>query len=125
MQRTLAFIYIFIEIFIIYVFIDEYGFLKFFLEVIISAVIGLMLMFKFGFINMTNLSSPMQMISNFGISIGGFLLMLPGLMCDIVGLCVIIFSVFANKKIDKNYNFKKDNTNEDIIDVEVIDEDKK
>ncbi|ASM38343.1 MAG: FxsA family protein [Campylobacter sputorum] len=125
MQKTLAFIYIFIEIFIIYAFIDEYGFLKFLLEIIISAVIGLMLMFKFGFINMANLSSPMQMISNFGISIGGFLLMLPGLMCDIVGLCVIIFSVFANKKIDKNYNFKKGNTNEDIIDVEVIDEDKK
>lgn len=125
MQKTLAFIYIFIEIFIIYAFIDEYGFLKFLLEIIISAVIGLMFMFKFGFINMANLSSPMQMISNFGISIGGFLLMLPGLMCDIVGLCVIIFSVFANKKIDKNYNFKKDNTNEDIIDVEVIDEDKK
>lgn len=125
MQKTLAFIYIFIEIFIIYAFIYEYGFLKFLLEIIISAVIGLMLMFKFGFINMANLSSPMQMISNFGISIGGFLLILPGLMCDIVGLCVIIFSVFANKKIDKNYNFKKDNTNEDIIDVEVIDEDKK
>ena len=121
MQKTL----VFIEIFIIYAFIYEYGFLKFLLEIIISAVIGLMLMFKFGFINMANLSSPMQMISNFGISIGGFLLILPGLMCDIVGLCVIIFSVFANKKIDKNYNFKKDNTNEDIIDVEVIDEDKK
>lgn len=125
MQRSLGFFYVLFEVLAIYIFVNEYGFLKLFLEIIISGVVGFMLLFRFGFINMTNLSSPMQMISNFGISIGGFLIMLPGIVCDIIGICIIIFSVFAKKNVNTSKSFKKDNTQEDIIDVEVIDEDKK
>lgn len=125
MQRSLGIFYVLFEVLAIYIFVNEYGFLNLFLEIIISGIVGFIVLFKFGFINMANLSSPMQMISNFGISIGGFLLMLPGVVCDIIGVCVIMFSAFAKKDVSTNKSFKQDNTQEDIIDVEVIDEDKK
>lgn len=126
MYRYLVFMYIFLEIFAIYTFVDEFGFFTFFIEVIVSAMLGLVFMAKFGFVSMRNLNSVINLINNFGVSIGSFLILMPGILCDITGFCIIIFSVFSRKNIDESNNiFKKYSEDEDIIDVEIINEDKK
>lgn len=132
MKLLLPIIYLFIEIFFIIEFADEFGILTLFVEIIISAVIGFGVLLS----QYSMLPGAYREILNGGIGnfigrnvlrlIGAILLILPGILCDVVGVCFIIISLFFVTKeanIGQKSGYKRDDESE-IIDVEII-EDKK
>lgn len=142
MKIILFLLYLFIEIFLLVEFGDEFGVFALFAEIILSGIIG------FGFIiSINNVGGYFINFSNFfNISnivgsvifrlIGGILLILPGILCDIVGIIFLIFSfIFTFRKDNENpknfhdfrfqnFTFKRDseryNNEDEIIDVEII-----
>lgn len=124
-MRFLLTPFIIIEaLFMIYL-IAEFGFFVMFFEVIITAILGFFILLNLnqslneglnalrsGQINPANfLSSQLSKV------IGAFLLILPGVLSDIIGLLIQLKTPkFTNKKQTK---FTKDD--DEIIDVEVID----
>ena len=140
-MRFFAFLFFIIEAVLIYVFVDKFGFLNYFLEVLVSGFVGMALLFNAGF---SSLNSPQMAFKSFlggnlfsqlGLSFGGALLFLPGILTDVFGIAVIVFSLVFKKNVAKNESyqeFKFQNFNEraprqdegEIIDVEVIEEPK-
>lgn len=124
-MRFLLTPFIIIEaLFMIYL-IAEFGFFMMFFEVIITAILGFFILLnlnqslneglnalKSGQINPANfLSSQLSKV------IGAFLLILPGVLSDIIGLLIQLKTPKFSSK--KQTNFRKDD--DEIIDVEVID----
>ena len=140
-MRFFAFLFFLIEAALIYVFVDKFGFLNYFLEVLVSGFIGMALLFNAGF---SSLNSPQMAFKSFlggnlfsqlGLSFGGALLFLPGILTDVFGIAVVVFSLIFKKNVAKNESyqeFKFQNFNErtprqddgEIIDVEVVEEPK-
>ena len=140
-MRFFAFLFFLIEAVLIYVFVDKFGFLNYFLEVLVSGFIGMALLLNAGFYS---LNSPQvafksflggNLFSQLGLSFGGALLFLPGILTDVFGIAVVVFSLIFKKNVAKNENyqeFKFKNFNEraprqdegEIIDVEVVEEPK-
>ncbi len=140
-MRFFAFLFFIIEAVLIYVFVDTFGFLNYFLEVLVSGFVGIALLFNAGF---SSLNSPQMAFKSFlggnlfsqlGLSFGGALLFLPGILTDVFGIAVVVFSLIFKKKTEKNESyqeFKFQNFNEraprqdegEIIDVEVVEEPK-
>lgn len=137
MLRIIFVPYVLAEILLIAFFIGSYGFLAYLLEIILSAMLGGVLLFKFNIsnvFNQLNTFSPKAIYSGFGVAIGAFLLLLPGILSDITAVIIIIASVVFNVKDNKRdkfnqntYNNTQNNTNnkEEIIDVEIIEEEKR
>ena len=140
-MRFFVFLFFIIEAVLIYVFVDKFGFLNYFLEVLVSGFVGIALLFNAGF---SSLNSPQMAFKSFldgnlfsqlGLSFGGALLFLPGILTDVFGIAVVVFSLIFKKNVAKNESyqeFKFQNFNEraprqdegEIIDVEVIEEPK-
>ncbi|RDU56681.1 FxsA family protein [Helicobacter sp. MIT 99-5507] len=128
MKFLLAIIYFFIEIFCIVEFADEFGILSLFLEMIITAILGFGILLS----QASTLPNAYNEILSGGISnfigrnlfrlIGAVMLIIPGILCDIVGISFVFISLFFKTK-ETRYEYKKDDDS-DIIDVEII-EDKK
>lgn len=122
-----VFIYFVFELLAISKFVHEYGFFDYLLEVLLSAVFGFVLMFRNEFLKFNHPEMFFDFRKVFGelaYSFGGFLLFLPGIICDFLGLFIIIISfLFGNSSSKRNTDFKdsKDKEN-DIIDVEIIEE---
>jgi 2-isopropylmalate synthase/UPF0716 protein FxsA len=120
-----------------------------FLELIFSVMVGLFILqnFKFGLIASINQVRNGQMTQeefikgSIGKAIGAILLIIPGFFTDILGLCLqfSLFTIlitklvkFKPKSVNNTYNYTQANTNkqnnikgdEDVIDVEVIDNNK-
>ena len=141
-MRFFAFLFFLIEAIFIYLFVDKFGFLNYFLEVLVSGFVGIALLLNAGF---SSLNSPQvtfksflsgNLFSQLGLSLGGMLLFLPGILTDIFGIAVIVFSLVFKKNAAKNesyqefkfQNFSEHGTKKDdgeIIDVEVIEEPKR
>ena len=141
-MRFFAFLFFLIEAIFIYLFVDKFGFLNYFLEVLVSGFVGIALLLNAGF---SSLNSPQVALKSFlggnlfsqlGLSFGGMLLFLPGILTDIFGIAVVIFSLIFKKNVAKNESyqeFKFQNFSEqsakkyegEIIDVEVIEEPKR
>jgi len=141
-MRFFAFLFFLIEAVFIYLFVDKFGFLNYFLEVLVSGFVGIALLFNAGF---SSLNSPQvafksflggNLFSQLGLSFGGALLFLPGILTDIFGIAVVVFSLVFKKNAAKNesyqefkfQNFSEQDTKKDdgeIIDVEVIEEPKR
>ncbi|WP_096016630.1 FxsA family protein [Campylobacter lanienae] len=122
--------YIFLEIVLVVLYILEFGFLSFFIEIFLSAIIGVILLFNYGFSNLFNNINYFNIRDIFGslsLAIGGFALIIPGMLSDIFGLVVILialglklYSKFGGTKYsDQTYQSKYD---DEIIDVEIIEE---
>lgn len=122
--------YIFLEIVLMVLYILEFGFLSFFIEIFLSAIIGVILLFNYGFSNLFNNINYFNIRDIFGslsLAIGGFALIIPGMLSDIFGLVVILialglklYSKFGGTKYsDQTYQSKYD---DEIIDVEIIEE---
>ena len=122
--------YIFLEIVLVVLYILEFGFLSFFVEIFLSAIIGVSLLFNYGFSNLFNNINYLNIRDIFGslsLAIGGFVLIIPGMLSDIFGLVVILialglklYSKFGGTKYsDQTYQSKYD---DEIIDVEIIEE---
>lgn len=124
--------YFILELIFGYFFIDEYGFFTYILEIFLTGFIGLAIIFNFGFTNFTNkikVITPNMIFSKFGIIVGGFMIFLPGIFTDTLGIILILISLFYNFKNRNMYKNTQNNTynytqnkDDDIIDVEVIDE---
>ncbi|CZE47856.1 FxsA family protein [Campylobacter geochelonis] len=139
-MRNFTLPYIFFEAIFIYLFISKFGFLNFILEVILSGILGVFIIFKLGFSNFTNqikILTPSSLFGNLGSVFGALLLVLPGIFSDVAGILVLVVSFFINKKLktkENEYNNTQDYTqnftqkprydNDDIIDVEIIEEEK-
>ncbi|WP_462104521.1 FxsA family protein [Campylobacter concisus] len=141
-MRFFVFLFFIIEAALIYVFVDKFGFLNYFFEVLVSGFVGIALLFNARF---SSLNSPQMAFKSFlggnlfsqlGLSFGGVLLFLPGILTDVFGIAVVIFSLIFKKNVAKNESyqeFKFQNFSErtprenegEIIDVEVIEEPKK
>ena len=141
-MRFFAFLFFLIEAIFIYLFVDKFGFLNYFLEVLVSGFVGIALLLNAGF---SSLNSPQvafksflggNLFSQLGLSFGGMLLFLPGILTDIFGVAVVIFSLIFKKNVAENesyqefkfQNFSEHGTKKDegeIIDVEVIEEPKR
>ena len=141
-MRFFAFLFFIIEAALIYVFVDKFGFLNYVLEVLASGFVGIALLFNAGF---SSLNSPQMAFKSFlggnlfsqlGLSFGGALLFLPGILTDIFGIAVVVFSLIFKKNVVKNESsqaLKFQNVSErapsenegEIIDVEVIEEPKR
>lgn len=145
-MKKLNFPYFIVEIFFATFFIGTFGVFIYILEALLSAIIGLSLIFKFKFLNMDKIYSMIDRnsLSYFGLKASGILLVLPGILSDIVAvfilMLVFIFN-FKNIKAPKKYsdfaynfadnftyfrfnenNYSKNNKNNDdeIIDAEII-----
>ena len=125
--------YIFLEIVLVVLYILEFGFLSFFVEIFLSAIIGVILLFNYGFSNLFNNINYLNIRDIFGslsLAIGGFVLIIPGMLSDIFGVIVIgvalalkIYSKFSTPRYQNNQNkYRQTNHNDDIIDVEIIEE---
>ena len=141
-MRFFAFLFFIIEAALIYVFVDKFGFLNYFFEVLVSGFVGITLLFNAGF---SSLNSPQMAFKSFlggnlfsqlGLGFGGALLFLPGILTDVFGIAVVVFSLIFKKNVAKNESyqeFKFQNFSErtprenegEIIDVEVIEEPKR
>ena len=141
-MRFFAFLFFLIEAIFIYLFVDKFGFLNYFLEVLVSGFVGIAFLLNAGF---SSLNSPQVALKSFlggnlfsqlGLSFGGMLLFLPGILTDIFGIAVVIFSLIFKKNAAKNesyqefkfQNFSEQSAKKDdgeIIDVEVIEEPKR
>lgn len=141
-MRFFAFLFFLIEAIFIYLFVDKFGFLNYFLEVLVSGFVGIVLFLNAG---SSSLNSPQvafksflsgNLFSQLGLSFGGMLLFLPGILTDIFGIAVVVFSLIFKKNMAKNESYQefkfqnfsqhapRENEGE-IIDVEVVEEPKR
>lgn len=103
------------------------GFGYYALEVIISGIIGMVILSKFGMQNLINNFGMFNLKSafhEFSFVISGILFVLPGILSDIFAIILLIFYFFGKKN---RANFTDNQTrpnheNSDIIDVEVIED---
>jgi len=127
-------IYFFIEVLVSVEFASQLGGLLTFLEIVVSAFIGLFLLTNFRYTlskSMTGLMSgkisaqDFQKMSLFTL-IGAVLLIIPGFFSDILGV-LLQFSFFGKLFASKVLNLKNKNIyreeKDNAIDVEVIDSD--
>jgi len=132
-------IYLFIEIFVTYEFTSMVSPFGTFLEILVSGFVGVFILRT---INLSLIES-MQKVVRREISqqefisiglfklIGAFLLILPGVFSDILGILMqfdefgsFIANKFISKRTETTYSNKSEFDDSDIIDVEII-EDKK
>ncbi|QKF61377.1 FxsA family protein [Campylobacter curvus] len=128
--------YIIAELVCLYFFVHRYGFLGFVSEVIISGILGLFLMFRVGFFEITSRMAfikPSDIFGALGMAIGGFFLFLPGILTDFIGAIVVLLALFAKFRGGEDragedfnsyryYQSANSSENSDIIDIEVIEE---
>lgn len=126
MRLLIFLIYLASEIFLIAEFIDEWGFLAFVGEVVVSAFLGFgILASQFGAVG-ADLRGIMSFRVNLGSflgrsifrAIGGILLILPFIISDILGICFVVLSLFFRTKNAESradsaefYDFHSDSAN--------------
>ena len=127
-------VYMFVEIFVSYEFTKSFTPFGMFLEIIATAVLGVVLLKN---LNMS-LSENMMRVMRREISqeefisiglfkfVGAIMLIIPGVFTDILGLLMMFdeFGALMAKKFIPKRDIPKNNYESDIIDVEII-EDKK
>lgn len=128
-------LYLFLEVFVSLSIASSIGVLLTFLEIIVSAIVGFIIIAKFGYSTqnvMMNLKDgkidPEEFVTNRLFSyVGAVLLVFPGFLTDIVGLLLqfeFTAMMFAKLFLKKSQNMRTANSEKksnDVIDVEVID----
>lgn len=144
-------IYLFIEVMVSSFFVTQIGGLNTFLEILLTAFIGVYILSNFKYslneninkIRTGQISQEEFITTNASKSIGALLLIIPGFFTDIIGILLqfgiftkLIGKIFATKNTNASfrsdnftYNNKKSNNtyykkeiHDEIIDVEVIDD---
>jgi UPF0716 family protein affecting phage T7 exclusion len=129
-------LYLFLEVMVSVNIASAIGGLYTFFEILLSALVGLIILFNFR----TTLSENMQAVStqkidleefqrlNIFTLLGAVLLILPGFLTDILGI-LLQFSVFTKMFVNrfsaqsKRKTHKPHTKENDVIDVEIIDND--
>lgn len=127
MLKFLIIPYILIEILVTWIFVSIFGGFAFKVEVLVSVIIGIFMLIKFG--NFRQIDGNFfyfdAIFTKFGLLLAGIFLILPGILGDIFGILILC----APNRISNLQNFTQNNTNNydknEIIDVEIIEEDKK
>lgn len=136
-------LYLFIEVMISSFFVTQIGGLNTFLEILLSAFIGIYILNNFKYsldeniekIRTGKLTQEEFIKTNASKSFGALLLIVPGFFTDIVGLLLqfglfvtIIGKIFSvkpanttNRSSTNNTNYKRE-LHDEIIDVEIIDD---
>jgi len=133
MLRAFSTFYIIVEIILIIFVLKFQGLEIYAAEVLISGILGLALIFKFGiltFFDEMRSFSTKSIFRELGIAMGGAFLFLPGILSEIIGATFIIVSLFLKKHTQPNFtqNFGQNAENKgtfdesEIIDVEIIEE---
>ena len=108
-----------------------------FVEIIVSAIVGIFLLQNFKFALFENLQAMSQgkitqqefSRMNMSMALGAFLLIVPGFFTDMIGILLqfeFIGVLLANKFIKKDTDYNKTNRyqnkqgDDDVIDVEII-----
>ncbi|EKJ0568296.1 FxsA family protein [Campylobacter fetus] len=130
MIKISLFPYFVIEIVCVFIYIINYGFLNFLGEVFLSGIIGIILIFSYGFLNLySNIVSInlKDIFGSMGIAFGRMLLIVPGILSDIFAVFIIVISLILKIFVRFSTNTYNDNDRfrDDIIDVEIIDENKR
>lgn len=144
------FVYLFIEVIVSTFFASMFGGFLTFIEIVLSAIIGLSLLKTFQYSLNENIRNLTQgkitqdefMAKNMNKALGAILLIIPGFFTDILGVFLLlglftfllgkIFTFQAkNNNTQNSYNYtytnysqttqKRRENDEDIIDVEIID----
>ncbi|WP_104732735.1 FxsA family protein [Helicobacter salomonis] len=113
---VLGVFYLVVEVFLIMSVVGQFGLLAFLLEVVVSALLGGGALLK-GSLKVLDLRErdPLQWMGGvFLRTIGGLLLILPGVLCDVFGLLALLVAWLR----------KPPQRDDGIIDVEVLDKDK-
>lgn len=135
------FIYLFLEVMISSTISGEIGGLMTFVEIIISFMLGMFLLknFKYGLkdsidkVRNGKMTQEEFIKGSIGKAIGAILLVVPGFFTDILGLLlqislftVVFTKLFKFKTMPKPSNMNQDlkKGDDDVIDVEVIDDNK-
>jgi len=124
--------YLFLEILFSYEFMKLFTPLGFFIEILFSAVVGVYILRDIHFSLRENMIRVLrrEISGEEFISIeifkfiGGLLLVIPGIFSDILGV-LFLFEPFARwiaKKFLPKQNIYTSSTNDDIIEVEIIEE---
>lgn len=146
-------LYLFLEVMISSSIAGSIGGLYTFIEIVLSAIIGITILKNFKYSLTENIQKARTgqitqeefINTNVAKAIGAFLLIVPGFFTDILGLVLqfgIFVSIFSkiftfkkpqnNSKYSSNFEYKHTNfnntnykkENDEIIDVEIIDSDK-
>jgi UPF0716 family protein affecting phage T7 exclusion len=121
-----AVFYVLFEAFLISIFVLEFGFVTYLIFSLITAGIGYYFVNKYGFSNFMNrvkVVKPEELFKVFPATIGGVLLMIPGILSKFLGCVFIASSYFIAKKVHDSFN-DMSGMESDIIDVEIIDDKK-
>lgn len=118
-----------VELFFTTLFIWRVGFGSFFLESLVTFVIGSLIISRNK--RLTNSLLITFFVGNFSTVLAAFLLMIPGVFTDICGAIMLLWTLFSQpREFKRESEFDKFNDsrakfdNDDIIDVEIIEEDK-
>ncbi len=100
-------------------FVATFGFLNYMAEVLISSILGIILVSKVGISTIFQnaiFSNFKDIFGKFALLFAGIFLIIPGILSDVVGIVLLIFSIFtkSGKKTDKN--------KDDYIDVQIVEE---
>ncbi len=124
-------IYLFLELYLIIELGASFGAFAIFLEMIFSAVVGGMILLNFSNTSRELLQKVAKReirqeefvtLSLFRV-VGAVLLILPGILTDVIGVLLqigTISSFFAGRIAKRPTTQKRENKNQDVIDVEVI-----
>lgn len=133
MMKISLFPYFVIELVCVVLYISKYGILNFFGEVFLSGIFGFFLVLSYGFSNFYSKFENLNLKNVFGsmgLVVGGFLLMVPGILSDIFAVFIISISLilklisYLQTPTHEEYCTKED-YKDDVIDVEIIDETKR
>ncbi|MGP1484678.1 MAG: FxsA family protein [Campylobacter sp.] len=131
MLKILILPYLIVEFFSTSFFVSAYGFLGLFIETILTGFLGAILISRIGFLNLFSrlmFLSSSDIFSYLGIAIGGFLLFIPGIVTDILGIIIVaicFLETFQKPKerfYSQNSSAKQPKNDDEIIDVEIIEE---
>ncbi|MDR1614949.1 MAG: FxsA family protein [Campylobacteraceae bacterium] len=131
MKLILFLFYIFVEVVVTVPIASAIGVFYTFLELILSALLGIIILFNTPFTIKENLGNIMQNRLTAGILplavtiriFAAFLLILPGFFGDTTGIILLVWSaiLLMGSKIGGGKHKKRD---EDVIDVEIIEDSK-
>ncbi|TKX32125.1 FxsA family protein [Campylobacter estrildidarum] len=117
-----------LEIVCSFLFIMFFGFGNFLIFILLSLIFGVILLGIF-WKNMLEfqMTSFKNMLTQFSFVVAGFLFIFPGVITSIFGFLVFLFGLFLEIMTKTKYKYthkKSQNSNEEIIDVEIIEEEK-
>lgn len=107
-------------------FIIFFGFGNFLIFILVSMIFGVVLlgifwknMLEFQILGFKN------MLTQFSFVIAGFLLVFPGVLTSFIGFLIFLFGIFLKIATKTKYTHRQNrNSSEEIIDVEIIEDEK-